>query len=335
MVCLVFYTLPFSHVHIELTTRCNASCPMCMRNLNGDRDHPGLIKLDFEVDWLDNIDLPANKLTLCGNYGDPCVHPQLHDVIEKWLTQFDKPIVMMTNGGARKPEYWQQLAKLAKDKLHIIFGIDGLEDTNHLYRRHVQWNKLMENVQAFISAGGNSTWKYIIFDHNKHQVDEANHLARSMGFRKFEKIKTNRFEKNYLPVLDKNANEIYRLYEAKVESKEFTAKNPNRIKATREFTGYIECYAKKESSIYIAADGRVYPCCNTGYHYNNDRSRNTQIIDLQTLIGAPNIQSSLLSQLVEHEFLDEIQQRWSTTPLEKCKYTCGVYRDNLHAVTAL
>ena len=128
---------------------------------------------------------------------------------------------------------------------------------------------------------------------------------------------------------------MYRLYEAKVETKGFEAKNPNRIKTTKEFTGEIVCYAKKESSVYIAADGRVYPCCNTGYHYNTDKSRNKQIIDLQTLVGAPNIQSTPLSTLIEHKFLYEIQQRWSTTPLEKCKYTCGVHRDNLHAVTVL
>ena len=45
----MFYSLPLSHIHIELTTKCNAACPMCMRNLNGDVDHPNLIKTDFDV----------------------------------------------------------------------------------------------------------------------------------------------------------------------------------------------------------------------------------------------------------------------------------------------
>ena len=328
----MFYSLPLSHIHIELTTKCNAACPMCMRNLNGDVDHPNLIKTDFDVNWFDNIDLPANKLTLCGNYGDPCVHPDLHLVVERWIQQYNKPILMMTNGGARKPDYWRSLAETAGDKMHVVFGIDGLADTNHLYRRHVQWDKLIENAQAYIDAGGSATWKYIIFEHNKHQVDEAAELAKKLGFKKFEKIKTNRFEKDYLPVVDKNNQEIYRLYEAKVEEDGFTAKNPNRIQTTKEWTGEIACYAKKESSVYIAADGRVYPCCNTAYHYNTDRSLNKQILELQEQIGIPNITNTKLSQATESLFFETVEEKWSSQPLKKCKKTCGVLRDNLHKV---
>ena len=328
----MFYKLPLSHIHVELTTKCNAACPMCMRNLNGDIDHPSLIKTDFDVNWFDNFDLPSEKLTLCGNYGDPCVHPSLHLVIEEWLQKYNKPILMMTNGGARTPDYWKLLAETGKDKLHVVFGIDGLEDTNHLYRRNVQWNKLIENAKAFIDAGGNATWKFIIFEHNKHQVEEAAKFARSLGFKKFEKIKTNRFEKDYLPVVDKNNQEIYRLYEVKVEEDGFTAKNPNRIQTTKEWTGEISCYAKKESSVYIAADGRIYPCCNTRYHYNTDRSLNKEILELQNKIGIPNISNTKLSQATKSLFFETVEEKWSSEPLKKCKKTCGVLRDNLHKV---
>jgi len=331
----MFYKLPLSHIHIELTTKCNAACPMCMRNLNGDIDHPNLIKTDFDISWFENVDLPANKLTLCGNYGDPCVHPNLHLVIEKWLERYNKPIKMMTNGGARKPEYWKTIAEMAKDKMDVVFGIDGLADTNHLYRRHVQWDKLIENAKAFIDAGGKATWKFIIFEHNKHQVEEAAALAKQLGFEKFEKIKTNRFRKDYLPVVDRNNNEIYRLYEAKVDETGFTAKNPNRIQTTKEWTGEINCYAKKESSVYIAADGRIYPCCNTGYHYNTDLVTNKEIFELQENCPTPNIQDMLLSEATESEFFKTVENKWSSTPLQKCKITCGVLRDNLHKVEIL
>ena len=41
---------------------------------------------------------------------------------------------MMTNGGARSKQWWTDLGKLTKGKMRVTFGIDGLEDTNHLYR---------------------------------------------------------------------------------------------------------------------------------------------------------------------------------------------------------
>ena len=35
----------------------------------------------------------------------------------------------------------------------------------------------MENVNAFISAGGTAYWKFLIFKHNEHQVEEAKKLS--------------------------------------------------------------------------------------------------------------------------------------------------------------
>lgn len=338
--CTIFgitmeYQLPLSHIHLELTTKCNAACPMCMRNLFGDREHPSLNRTDFDIRWMDNFDVPIDKLTLCGNYGDPCVHPELHSIIKQWLETYNKPIIMMTNGGARTPDYWAKIAEMAGDKIKIIFGIDGLSDTNHLYRRNVIWSKLMKNAQAFIDAGGNAQWKYIIFDHNKHQIEQARELAGTMGFTNFEQIKTNRFELDHLPVFDKDGKELYRLYEPTIEDTGFTSKNKYRSSVTKEWTGQISCYALNESSVYIAADGRAYPCCNTGYHYNLDRSLNREVEDLNILHSSPNISNTKLSKLLDSDFFNAIQNKWNNNPLKKCKKTCGILRDNLHKVERL
>jgi MoaA/NifB/PqqE/SkfB family radical SAM enzyme len=329
----MFYNSPFSHIHIELTTKCNAACPMCLRNLQGDRIEPNLIISDFDIDWLDNIDLSTEKLTLCGNYGDPAAYVKLHEFLEKWYTNFDKRVLLMTNGGLRNTSFWKHLASYGKDRLKIIFGIDGLEDTNHLYRRNVNWNKLMENTSAFINAGGNATWKFIIFKHNEHQVESVKLLAESMGFSAFEKIKTNRFQENRLYVKDKNGNDLYYIEESNYTDS-FKSKNPNRKAETVHNPVSIECYAKKESSVYIAADGRVYPCCNTGYHFENTKV-NREILELQHKAGMGNIKSEKLSIITENNFFQAIQNKWSNVPLSRCFKVCGKRRDNLHKVEVL
>ena len=66
-----------------------------------------------------------------------------------------------------------------------MFSIDGLEDTNHIYRRNVNWKKLMGNAQAYIDAGGVARWEYLIFKHNEHQLVLAEQTASAMGFDKF------------------------------------------------------------------------------------------------------------------------------------------------------
>ena len=48
-------------------------------------------------------------------------------------------IEMWTNGGARDTVFWKRMAQL---KVHVIFGIDGLEDTNHLYRKNAKWKSI-------------------------------------------------------------------------------------------------------------------------------------------------------------------------------------------------
>jgi hypothetical protein len=98
---------------------------------------------------------------------------------------------MNTNGGMRKPEFWEKMGKLFATRYNaeigwqITWSIDGLADTNHLYRRNVEWDKLMANVQAYINAGGRAEWDYLIFGYNEHQIDEAKELSKKLGFKSF------------------------------------------------------------------------------------------------------------------------------------------------------
>ena len=189
-------------VHLEMTEACNASCPMCARNLNGGEVSPLLhgaelsitdIERIFPIDFIKQL----NRLYMCGNYGDPAV---AKDTLEAFAYfrehNANLNLSMHTNGSMKKPEWWAELAKVVGKKGYIIFGLDGLEDTNHLYRQGTVWTKIMENAQAFIDAGGRARWDYIVFAHNEHQVEEAQALATKMGFEKFNIKKSNRFFSN-------------------------------------------------------------------------------------------------------------------------------------------
>ena len=75
----------------------------------------------------------------------------------------------------------------------IDFGIDGLEDTNHLYRRGVSFEKAINNAQAFIKTGGKAQWNYIVYKHNEHQIGQAKLLSEIIGFDKILFRGTGRF----------------------------------------------------------------------------------------------------------------------------------------------
>lgn len=189
-------------VHLEMTELCNASCPMCARNLNGGEVNPLLHNAELSISDIEKI-FPVDfikqlkRLYMCGNYGDPAV---ARDTLEAFAYfREHNPNInlsMHTNGSMKKPEWWAELARVINNKGYVIFGLDGLEDTNHLYRQGTVWSKIMENVQAFIDAGGRARWDYIVFAHNEHQVELAEQLAKDMGFEKFNIKKSNRFFSN-------------------------------------------------------------------------------------------------------------------------------------------
>lgn len=189
-------------VHLEMTEACNASCPMCARNLNGGEVSPLLHGAELTISDIEQIFPPEfikqlDRLYMCGNYGDPAVAKDTLEAFAYFREHNSKiNLSMHTNGSMKKPEWWAELAGVIGRKGYVIFGLDGLEDTNHLYRQGTVWSKIMENAQAFIAAGGRARWDYIVFAHNEHQVEAARSLAESMGFEKFNVKKSNRFFSN-------------------------------------------------------------------------------------------------------------------------------------------
>jgi len=189
-------------VHLEITDNCNAACPMCARNINGGQENPQLpgtelfiedIKRIFEPNFIAQLD----RMYMCGNYGDPIAARDTLEAFAYFREHNPKiNLSMMTNGSAKKPEWWQNLAKVLGPKGYVTFSIDGLEDTNHLYRQNTIWSKIMENASAFIAAGGRARWDYIVFAHNEHQVESAEALSKSMGFERFQFKKSARFFSN-------------------------------------------------------------------------------------------------------------------------------------------
>lgn len=187
-----------SQLHIELTNACNAACPMCTRfHVNSPLVRPDLTIDQITIEKFKKYFPPEviKKLEIilfCGVHGDPGMAKDLYEICEYIAeTNPNTAVRMNTNGGMRKPDFWKKLGELfAKQRQDhwrwiVTWSIDGLKDTNHLYRRNVVWENLMANAKAFIDAGGFADWDYLIFKHNEHQLDEAKALAEDMGFMRF------------------------------------------------------------------------------------------------------------------------------------------------------
>ena len=179
-------------MHIELSSKCNASCPGCPRNVSGGYTLPWLDTNEWTLQqFQDTFDQEflgkLKRVLMCGNFGDPGTCVDLFEIV-KYIKEsnWNCEVRIHTNGGMRSPKFWGKLAGIMNPhKDMTIWSIDGLEDTNHIYRKKVKWNKLIANVKAYNAAGGPSTWEYLVFGHNQHQVQEAKQLSEKMGFVNF------------------------------------------------------------------------------------------------------------------------------------------------------
>jgi len=254
-------------VHVEISSKCQASCPMCNRNLYGGLKNPKLEIAEWSLEDFQNIfdkELVEQlvQVLFCGHFGDPLINPDFLYMI-KYLKDINPNIMINvhTNGSFYKEEWWVEFAK-SLPKLHSVhIGIDGLEDTHKLYRIGTDWNKIIKNAKAFIDAGGIATWEFIRFKHNQHQVEECRKLSKMLGFYCFSVKDTSRYvDDQPYKVVDKNENILYHLEPPTDTTVSWVDKDMinNYKNYVKEST--IDCMAVRMTQIYIDARKKLYPC---------------------------------------------------------------------------
>ena len=139
-------------VHIELTDKCQAQCPMCARNYHGGATRPFIRNGDMSIEqfkeWFPkNFLQQLNNFYSCGNYGDPAF---ANDCLEIYsYVRECNPTVRLaihTNGCMRNPAWWK---KLAQYNIEVIFAVDGFKGKHELYRKNTKFDKVIENLTAF------------------------------------------------------------------------------------------------------------------------------------------------------------------------------------------
>jgi len=344
---------------IEITSLCNAACPQCPRNNLGEGINPYMPLISISREVLDQT-FPAElvqrirQVFFCGSYGDPIAHTDFLDILKDFRRK--SPTVWLyihTNGGIRSPEWWAELAQVLNGYGKIDFGIDGLADTNHIYRKNVNWNKLIPNVQSFINAGGKAQWNYIVFKHNEHQVDEARQLSIDMGFESFLPRNTGRFfHHGRVEELDSWPSKDFILKPPK--KVDFRNKSMlNLVNLKKEYsniqeyfdTTEIKCDALLGNKVIISAEGLVLPCNFFTHNLYDARFHNSNILpganSLSFVDGKNQVESIVeyygkdnlninnrsLEQIFANDFWQHIVNSWSKSLNEgrifECAMTCG------------
>ena len=338
-------------LQIDPTSKCNLLCPQCARVYQG-KVNPFLPLTELTPEDYDKIFtkdfIPQLKTVIFnGNYGDPVATRYIDYVIDKLLQQKMRKMTLFTNGSLKEKSWWKHLGKrFSGTSNHVVFSIDGLENTNAIYRINSNFKKIMENAKAYIQAGGRARWDFIVFEHNFHQLQEAKELAKKMGFEKFLEKYTARFTYGDY----KKQEESYTVFNRKGHTVGFLKEPPRRKRTdfenvTKKYGSWseyinstpIHCkYKRDRRALFIDFEALVWPCCWLGapaYFMFLEGKEKKQFDALRKKYGKNfnSLRHYTLEKILSHEwFASDLSQSWknkiadtNNPKLFICGRTCG------------
>jgi MoaA/NifB/PqqE/SkfB family radical SAM enzyme len=325
-------------LHLELSSNCNARCPLCPRNFHGYPMNLGYpvtslsldnIKTMFDVSFVSRL----RDIYLNGNFGDFMLASDALEIIKYFQTNNTKlKVFISTNGSARTKDFWHQLG--ATKNIEIHFCLDGLADTHHLYRIDTDWQRVIDNAKTYIAAGGCARWKMIKFDHNQHQIDACRQMSVDLGFAEFELVDHSR---NQGTVYDRNgdySHDIgtrdvgkYKTYHKELEDVIVNFPGPNYQEPVHE---KIVCQIINEGSIYVSSNGDISPCCYLGM-YSSTYGPATSWGNEQVKVLIADQKINALNHPLREcmEWFSKVEDSWAKTSykdgrLLRCNSHCGV-----------
>jgi MoaA/NifB/PqqE/SkfB family radical SAM enzyme len=316
-------------VEFDLNTVCNSYCPPCHRYTvqDGELFHNPYVKLgvNLELDVIERV-FENSRITddcfvdLVGLVGEPIAHPKFMEIVDIiYKHRPNAAINLHTNGGLRTEKMFYDLGKKFNKHSWIKFSLDGLEDTNGIYRIGVDYNKVVANMRAFIDGGGRAIWKFVTFKWNEHQVEQAEALSKEYGCYKFQQD---------WDVNDQDIDIFMAAAQKKINKKtasrvaDFIEVPENRSRKIKD-----KCFSYKK--IYVNAHGYVIPCCmfNGSFTYESMREQTLNFIKEDRGEYWNSLYHNDLESIMSDTWWQKLKDSFESGPCDICVSACGVKLD--------
>jgi MoaA/NifB/PqqE/SkfB family radical SAM enzyme len=318
------------HFHIEISSKCTLKCPRCTRQEVPD----GLINTELDLKFFKRNFTPkfvlenVEKITFCGDDGDPIYAHDLIPVIQYIKSIKPVEIVIVTNGSHKKIKWWQDLGRALDHSDSVHFSIDGYDNaSNNVYRVNSNFDSIIEGIQTLrASSTCKIVWAAIAFKFNQDHLNSMQHLASSLGVDVFQITRSTKFGSVYpgygsndpLEPSSKYISSTHRFERDAVVLSDSGAWQPilftnNRLfDQTKSRNGVTPLCEIGNKGLYIDARGRLFPCCWVANRYNHNS-------DWQQIANNFNLHSRTLTDTIADPFwTTEFQSfRW-----QECQTKC-------------
>lgn len=253
-------SLPF-YLKVEPTPLCHMACSGCAhgdaelkRTLTHHAEHLGV------EDFKKIIDPIARRVfgVSLSLRGEPLLGKELFSIAEyahskKIAVSF--PSNLSVKLGAEK------LTRLVTSGIDTVYvSLDGTSDATYAqYRVGGDFQLVLRNVKAIAEikarlgqARPKLVWKFVVFEHNKHEVPSVSREYRRLGFDAFELVEDYASDAGKRTLRNHNANLV------------------------RQRKG---CFWAWHTTT-IRADGKVGPCCHGHHDFGLGNARSTNFRDI-------------------------------------------------------
>jgi len=326
-------TLATWHFHIEISSKCTLRCPRCARQEVPD----SLVNTELDLEFFKRnftakfITANVEKITFCGDDGDPIYAHDLIPVISYIKSIKPVEIVIVTNGSHKKIEFWQELGSVLTEQDTVHFSIDGWDNaSNNLYRINSDYDSILEGlVYLRESSQCHIVWASIAFKFNQKDIATMINSARRWGVDTFQLTRSTKFGKIYPsygeedplepgPALISSSERFEREFHP-ISSRPMQPVSETNIqlyKSLKEVNGVKPLCEVGNKGLYIDARGRLFPCCWVAnrYGHNSEWQQTAEQFDLH--------KRTLADAVADPFWAGEFQTfRW-----QECKTKCSAKR---------
>jgi len=250
------------YLKVEPTTFCHMACPGCahgdaeLKKVLSDRaEHLRVEEFKRLIDPIANAVLGIS-LSL---RGEPLLGRELLGITE-YAHSKNIAVSFPSNLSVKLSE--QRVARLVKSGVDAIYvSLDGAtEETYRQYRRGGDFHLVIRNVEAIAKmklrvrrSRPRLIWKFVIFEHNKHEVSDVQSRYRGLGF---------------------DAYELVEDYTGESAQRRLSNLNTNLVGKRKG------CYWAWHTAT-VRADGTVGPCCRGHTHdFSMGDTRKENFLDI-------------------------------------------------------